>query len=80
MHCTLEGFLTTLYPSLLETETYLLNEIPVVCVLNNNNTLILQGSAEAGKIVMSEFPKVCKYSSTQAISPQCLNVFTSNLL
>ena len=31
-------------------------------------------------LVMSEFPKVCKYSSTQAISPQCLNVFTSNLI
>ena len=29
---------------------------------------------------MSEFPKVCKYSSTQAISPQCFNVFTSNLI
>ena len=29
---------------------------------------------------MSEFPKVCKYPSTQAISPQCLNVFTSNLV
>ena len=32
------------------------------------------------QVVMSEFPKVCKYSSTQAISPQCLNVFTSNLI
>ena len=32
------------------------------------------------KVVMSEFPKVRKYSSTQAISPQCLNVFTSNLI
>ena len=31
-------------------------------------------------VVMSEFPKICKYSSTQAISPQCLNVFISNLI
>ena len=29
---------------------------------------------------MSEFPKVCKFSSTQAICPRCLNVFTSNLI
>ena len=29
---------------------------------------------------MSEFPKVCKCSSTQAISPQCFNVFASNLV
>ena len=29
---------------------------------------------------MSEFPKVCKFSSTQAISPQYLNVLTSNLV
>ena len=29
---------------------------------------------------MSEFPKVCKFSSTQAISPQYLNVFTTNLI
>ena len=31
-------------------------------------------------IAMSEFPKVCNCSSTQAISPQCLNVFISNLV
>ena len=29
---------------------------------------------------MSELPKVCKFSSTQAISPQYLNVLTSNLI
>ena len=31
-------------------------------------------------IVMSEFPNAGKCSSTQAISPLCLNVFTSNLI
>ena len=29
---------------------------------------------------MSEFPKVCKFSSTQAISPQYLNMCTSKLV
>ena len=29
--------------------------------------------------MISEFPKVCKCSSTQAISPPCLNLFASNL-
>ena len=61
------------------------NHCPTVLVSYTGGLIFTKGSRENGDpgsyfpgnimVVMSEFPKLCKFSPKQAISSQCLNKF-----